>query len=133
MRRISDSDYSVVAHTDGLVFALNPALYPRMKRADYSSNLYGLGIDWLFLCAAYARGLTAMTDEAVTIRHPVTRGYSTNSAREQKRAFLEQMAPDEQLAYVRLRAHLRKRRIYHKLWWLAEQRWQRQHRVLLPQ
>lgn len=111
MRRISGSDYSVVAQTDGLVFALNPILYPRMKRADYSGNLYGLGIDWLFLCAAYARGMTAVTDEAITVRHPLSRGYSTNTAREQKRAFLKQMTTEEQLAYRRLRTHMRPRKI----------------------
>lgn len=110
IKRISDSDYSVVAHTDGLVFALNPALYARMRQADYSGNIYGLGIDWLFLCAAYARGMTALIDEAVVVRHPVTRGYSTKQAREQKRAFLKRMTSEELKAYSRLKTHMRPRR-----------------------
>lgn len=132
MQRIAGSDYSIVAHTDGLVFALNPALYPRMKRADYSGNVYGLGIDWLFLCAAYARGMTAITDEAITVRHPISRGYSSANARKQKRAFLNQMTAEEQLVYSRLRVHLRKRHIYHKLHWFAFQRWSRQEATLAP-
>lgn len=119
MRRISGSDYSVVAQTDGLVFALSPALYPRMRQADYSGNLYGLGIDWLFICAAYARGMTAITDEAITVHHPITRGYSTQDARAQKHAFLRQMSDEEQQAYRQLKAHMRVRKIFSKvLYWI---------------
>lgn len=119
IRRISGTAYSVVAQTDGLVFALSPTLYPRMKQADYTNNLYGLGIDWLFLCAAYAGGMTAITDEAITVHHPITRGYSTKEARAQKRAFLKQLSDEEQRAYRRLKAHMRPRKIFSKImYWL---------------
>lgn len=110
MKRIPGTQCCTVAQTDGLVFALSPALYPRMKQADYSGNLYGLGIDWMFVSAAYARGMTAIVDESITVHHPVTRGYSTKEARAMKHAFLLQMPPDEQAAYKRIRIHALKRK-----------------------
>lgn len=132
LHRMAGSDLSIVAHTDGIIFALNPKLYPRMRAADYSNNLFGHGIDWLFLCAAYARGMKAITDEGIIVHHPITRGYSTKEARAQKRAFLKQLSEEELVVYMRLRAHVRKRRIYHKLHWLVEQHWLRGKTALRP-
>lgn len=120
MRRIPDSNCSVVAQTDGIVFALSPSLYDRMKRLDYNNNLYGLGIDWLFICATYAQGKLAVVDEGILVRHCVTRGYSTEDARAQKRAFLTQMTPDEYDAYMRLKGHMHKRRIPSKILYFFE-------------
>lgn len=120
IRRIPNSSCSVVAQTDGLVFALSPSLYDRMKRVDYSNNLYGLGIDWLFICAAYAQGKIAVVDEGILVRHPVARGYSSEEARAQKRTFLTQMLSDEYDAYLRLKSHMHKRRIPSKILYFLE-------------
>ena len=119
IRRIPGGMCSIVGQTDGLVFALSPALYRRMKQVDYSDNLYGLGIDWLFVCAAYAQGRIAIVDEGVLVRHSVARGYSSEEARAQKRAFLAQLLPEEKDAYTRLKEHMRKGKLASKLlYWL---------------
>ncbi len=115
IKRLADSECSLVAHTDGLVFALSPLLLPRMRQANYSQNVYGLGIDWMFLCAAYSRGMVAIANESIVVRHRLSRGYSSGQARAQKRQFLKQLTPSEAITYQRLRTHLRRRKIYAKI------------------
>lgn len=120
LRRIDGSDCIMVAQTDGLVFSLSPAITQRMRDADYSQNILGHGIDWLFICAAYARDQIAVVDESILVRHPLSRGYSTHEARAQKIAFLEQHLTTEELAaHVRLRRLMLPRKHYGKLlYWL---------------
>lgn len=115
MQRMPGSYCSIVAQTDGLVFALPPSLYDRMKQVDYGDNIYSLGIDWMFICAAYARGQIAVVDEAVLLRHTITRGYSSEKAQKQKHDFLKQLFSDEKTAYVRLKAHVRTKKIWIKI------------------
>jgi hypothetical protein len=119
MYRLKGTSYSVVAHTDGLVFALAPELQARMRQADYSPNLYGLGIDWMLLCSAYARGRVAIVDESILVRHPMARGYTTRDAQSQERDFLTQMTPEEHAQHDRLKAIMKSRKrhakILHKL------------------
>lgn len=120
MQRLEGSECSIVAHTDGLVFALPPRIRLRMMEADYSHNLYGLGIDWMYICAAYAQGMVAIMDEAIIVRHSITRGYCSRDARQQKREFLKQLTPDEAAAHVRLKAHMRPRKLYAKIMYKLE-------------
>lgn len=120
MRRIAGTQYSIVAHTDGIVFALNPVLYPRMKQANYRDNLYGLGIDWLFICAAHANGMNAITDEGVTVHHPISRGYCSEEAQAHMDMFMTQLREEELEAYIRLSTHINRRRRYTKLLWRVE-------------
>lgn len=107
MGRLPTGPYHRVAQTDGLVFALSPVLLPRMRRADYSRNLFGLGIDWMFVCAAYAKGLVAIADESMTVRHWISRGYSVAESRSQMRDFLSQLSEEEKRVHERLVAHMR--------------------------
>ena len=133
--RLPDSHCSIVAHTDGIVFALAPALRDRMLQADYSGNIYGLGLDWMFLCSAYANGKIAILNEGITVHHSVTRGYSSKSARKQKREFLKQLTPAERAEYAQLRAHMQPRKLYVKfLYWLELARASKRinHRLARP-
>ena len=132
IQRIAGTKYSIVAHTDGIVFALDPALYPRMKQANYSDNLYGLGIDWLFMCAAHACGMIAITDEGVVVHHPISRGYSSKEAQAHMDTFMAQLREDELEAYTKLNTHINRRRLYTKLLWRAERYWWRARRALRP-
>ncbi|WP_221793634.1 hypothetical protein [Aquisediminimonas sediminicola] len=120
MERINNSDWSIVAQTDGIVFSMIPAIAQRMREADYSLNFYGLGIDWLFICAAYARNKIAVLDESVLVHHQLSRGYSSREARAQKQVFLStQLLQEEHAAYVSLRRHMQRRKHYSKmLYWL---------------
>lgn len=98
--------YHRVAQTDGLVFALSPRLLPRMRRADYSHNPFGLGIDWMFVCAAYANGLVAVADESAAVHHWISRGYPVAESRMQMRRFLTQLTEEEQKVRTTLLAHM---------------------------
>lgn len=121
MRRIEGSECTIVAQTDGLVFALSPAIAERMRSADYSENFYGLGIDWLFVCAAYARHQLAVVDESILVHHALSRGYSSKEARAQKHVFLKtQLTPDEHAAYVWLKRQMAPRKHYGKLLYRLE-------------
>lgn len=95
-----------VAQTDGLVFALRRDIVERMLELDYSKNLYGWGIDWMFNAVAGARGSYAAVDPSVLVRHKVGQGYPEEPAAKQMQQFLTQMTPQETKAYTRLSKHL---------------------------
>ncbi len=130
MGRLQVGPYHRVAQTDGLVFALSPRLLPRMRRADYSRNLFGLGIDWMFVCASYAEGLVAIADESVMVRHWISRGYSVAESRLQMRDFLSQLSEEEKRMHERLVAHMRPAKRLSNLVYRAEHQGQRLAKLL---
>lgn len=130
MGRLPGGPYHRVAQTDGLVFALSPRLLPRMRRAEYSRNLFGLGIDWMFVCAAYASGLVAIADESAMVRHWISRGYSVPESRLQMRDFLAQLTDEERKVHEHLVAHMRPAKRLSNLLYRAEYQRQRLNKLV---
>lgn len=100
-------DLLAVGRTDGIVFALSPGVIARMKQANYDDNVYGRGIETMFVVAAYARGMLAVVDRSVSVTHPIASGYSIEQAHEQMVQFLKQLGPRERVQMRLLNQNMR--------------------------
>uniref|UniRef100_Q3ASL0 Glycosyltransferase 2-like domain-containing protein n=1 Tax=Chlorobium chlorochromatii (strain CaD3) TaxID=340177 RepID=Q3ASL0_CHLCH len=98
---------SLVAQTDGIVFALSLPVVNRMKKINYMNNKYGWGIDWIFCCTAYALNLMVVVDEKHTVIHPLHRGYDTRQAVMEMNTFLKQLTTVEFIQYRLLSSYLK--------------------------
>ena len=97
---LDDSGLSVAANTDGIVFALSAAVADRMRRADYSSNIYGWGADAMYIAYTYANGLVAVIDAAAPpVSHPHSTGYDSDAAFAQMAPFLTQLTAQETIQH----------------------------------
>lgn len=105
LKEIANTDLVVVTHTDGIVFYLSPSVIKRMKLAHYDQNLYGWGIEAMFLSATYARGMFAVIDQSVLVRHPKSRGYPSEAAQQQCALFLNQLDLPERIQLYFLQLH----------------------------
>ncbi|WGW06062.1 glycosyltransferase [Tropicibacter oceani] len=85
------SDLVRVAQTDGVVWALGPAVLAAMRGLDYDNNNLGWGIDWVALCHARRLGLEAVRDTRHRVHHPESRGYHGGEAAQHMKAFLAQL------------------------------------------
>jgi hypothetical protein len=95
---LTDTTMNVVAWTDGVVFYLAPPIVKRMKTANYQKNIYGWGIDWMFTCAAYCRGMIAVIDTSIKVLHPRTyNSYSRLDAHNQFHDFMRQLTLSEEV------------------------------------
>jgi len=101
-----DLSLSLVAQTDGIVFALSQPILNRMKKVNYANNKYGWGIDWIFCCAAYAFNLLVVVDEKYTVIHSLQRGYDTRQAFLDMHTFLKQLTSIEFIQYRLLSSYL---------------------------
>jgi hypothetical protein len=111
IERIAGTGCSRVAHTDGLVFALSPEIAERMRQVDYSANVYGWGIDWLFICTAYSQNRIVVVDETIQVQHRLSRGYSSSDAYCQRDVFIrDQFTSDEIVEYNKLLLHMQSRK-----------------------
>ena len=104
--RFFDTPMKLVAQTDGIVFSLSKAAIARMRAVDYRGNLYGWGIDWVFMSFAYANKLFAVVDPRVRVRHPESHGYSQRNALAMMQDFLKQLGPSEYVQYALLSSHI---------------------------
>jgi hypothetical protein len=104
--RFFDTPMKLVAQTDGIVFSLSKAAIARMRSIDYSRNLYGWGIDWVFMAFTYANKLFAVVDPRVRVQHPESHGYSQETALAQMQDFLKQLGPSEYVQYALLSSHI---------------------------
>jgi hypothetical protein len=104
--RFFNSPMKLVAQTDGIVFSLSKAAITRMRALDYSKNLYGWGIDWVFMAFTYANKLFAVVDPRVQVRHPESHGYSQHNANALMQDFLKQLGPSEYVQYALLSSHI---------------------------
>ena len=84
-----------VGRTDGIVFYLSQDIIQRMRCVDYSQNIYGRGIELMFVMAAYARGLIAVIDTTILVKHPKATGYDKTKANSQMQEFLKQLTIPE--------------------------------------
>jgi hypothetical protein len=103
----NDLSLSLVAQTDGIVFALSQPILNRMKKVNYANNKYGWGIDWIFCCTAYAFNLMVVVDENYTVIHPLQRGYDTKKAVTDMNIFLKQLTTTEFIQYRLLSSYLK--------------------------
>ena len=101
-----DTPMKLVAQTDGIVFSLSKAAIARMRAVDYTKNLYGWGIDWVFMAFTYANKLFAVVDPRVPVRHPESHGYSQHNALAMMQDFLTQLGPSEFVQYALLSSHI---------------------------
>lgn len=103
---IGKSALNIVARTDGIVFYLNKKIVKRMQRAVYDENIYGRGIELLFVSATYAMGMIAVIDTSILVKHPKHTGYSEKEAHEQFIQFLKQFTISEQVHRLLLKSHM---------------------------
>ena len=78
---ISESNLSVVALTDGIVFYLSSEVISRMRKVSYGDNPFGWGIDLLFCTAAHVLDYLVVVDESIEISHPKLTGYNSHHAK----------------------------------------------------
>ena len=99
--RISDFDTAnslvSVRQTDGIVWAMSEPVISRLRKADYSANRLGWGIDSMAIAFAYANNMLVLRDTSLLVHHPKGKGYGREEAAEQFSSFLEQMTPQERI------------------------------------
>ena len=99
----------MVADTDALVFCLARVVVERMKMVHYESNLYGWGINGMFVASAFVMKLLVVVDQKCAVRHREGRGYNAKSAKLQKNQFLQQMTVEERFRHLNLRTYMAQR------------------------
>lgn len=104
-----------VAIIDGIVWALSRRVCTRLRAFDYSRNNIGWGIDWAAACYSHATGLEVIVDTAVTVEHPMSRGYATESALDQMGVFLGDLTDHEDAMRGLIRGYLAPRRGDHPI------------------
>lgn len=97
-----------VEQTDGVVWAMAPAVLARLAELDYECNNIGWGIDWAALRFARRAGLRVLRDLSVRIRHPHSRGYDSAAAGRNMAAFLAQLPADDRAWIEDTHARLRR-------------------------
>lgn len=102
-----------VAIIDGIVWALSAAVCARLTAFDYTRNNVGWGIDWAASAFAHASGREVLVDTSITVEHPMSRGYATESALDQLEVFLEGLDDHERAMRALIRGFLAPRRSDH--------------------
>lgn len=100
--RLSVDGLFAAAQTDGIVLGLARPVMDRLRRARLDDNLYGWGIDFMAIAAAYSSDRLAIVDLSQRVEHPKVRGYPGDVAQEQCDAFLQQLSPIEREWHERL-------------------------------
>jgi GT2 family glycosyltransferase len=107
---INGTNLLEVAQTDGIVWALHPALFPALRALDYSGNNLGWGIDWVALHDCIRQGKLAVRDLSYAVSHPDSRGYHNAEATQHMKNFLGQLPTADQREIMRLHADLETRK-----------------------
>lgn len=94
---IANTELLLVDQTDGVVWAIHPALYPALKELDYRQNNLGWGIDWVALHETKRLNRVAVRDLAHHVVHPESRGYHNAEAAQHLKNFLAQLPRYKQL------------------------------------
>lgn len=94
---IKDTPLHIVANTDGMIFSLDRHSINRMKKVDYSSNIYGWGISPLFCAHAFVTNRLVVVDKSVVVNHPMGSGYDRTEAYSQLNHFRHQFTTDEMI------------------------------------
>ena len=106
--KVNDTDLTVSAMTDGIVFYLSPQVTSRMKQVDYGGNKFGWGIDGLFCANAYVNNKFVVIDTGVTVYHPLRKtGYDKGEAMSSEMEFVKkQFTHSERIQYKLLRTYV---------------------------
>ena len=110
-----------VAQTDGIIFALAPAVLNRLRQLDLSGNNLGWGIDWAAIGFSLATGRLVLRDLSLVVQHPASRGYMSDLALDQMRSILAALPLAEQTQVLLLMEFCEKRQgagrpLAQKLW-----------------
>ncbi len=111
---LGSAGLEIVAETDGIIFALRRPVVERMKRADYSKNLYGWGISAMFCAFALQSQKLIVVDKLIKAIHPPTRGYDSTNSWSMRTEFLKQLNRHEKILAFLLRfyvSHRQKRKV----------------------
>ena len=90
LQTIPNTSLSLAVRTDAICFYLAAPIVQRMKQVDYQRNVYGRGIEALFVANAFTRGLMVVIDQAVCVHHPNSSGYPVDIANQQCTEFMKQ-------------------------------------------
>lgn len=104
--KVNGTSLSVVARTDGIVFYLSPKIIKRMRKANYKHNIYGRGIELMFVTSCYAKGMIAVIDQAIKVNHPKSTGYSEKEAHTQFLEFIKQLNTLEEVQRILLKTYM---------------------------
>jgi hypothetical protein len=101
--KIHNTSLSIVVQTDTIVTAFSNIIVNRMRRFNYTKNIYGWGIGWAANAYALSNGYLSIVDREVKITHPKESGYQALEASKQRNLFLSQCTPQElvQLSMMR--------------------------------
>lgn len=80
-----------VAQSDGVVWALHPAIWREMARFDYDVANLGWGIDWIAGLLARRQDRHCVRDMRHVVHHPPGRGYSGAVATQHMKNLLAQL------------------------------------------
>lgn len=104
--KIAGTSLHIVCQTDGIIFCLRSSIVDRMRYVDYSKNIYGFGIDYIFITNAYSSGKLAVIDTSVVINHSFKRGYDSSIAISTMTKFLsENLTFTENALFIVLRSY----------------------------
>jgi hypothetical protein len=107
-------DLFVVPFTDCTCWFITGDIVRQLPPVDLSQNKYGWGIPRAIAALSHLSGRPCVRDYAFTIRHPRGRGYSSESAAEQLKAYVGSLGPevrDEISRLEEVRARLREKPI----------------------
>ena len=109
-----------VAQTDGIVFALSAPVVARMAQLEEKGNNLGWGIDRAAAAFARTTGRLVVRDQALLVRHDISRGYESGVAVEQMWVYLAQLTLAERdmllLSHSYLGAQIQRRKsLYQRL------------------
>ncbi|WP_136413182.1 hypothetical protein [Herbaspirillum sp. ST 5-3] len=108
---VNSTSLQIVAQTDGIVFCLSQPVQERMRSASYDENLYGWGIDWMFICHSFSTDKLVVVDTSILVNHPKSSGYQREIAGNQMSKFLHQLSAGELVQYQLLNAYIHVRTI----------------------
>jgi hypothetical protein len=104
--KIAESNLTISALTDGIVFYLSPEIIRRMRRVEFGTNPLGWGIDLLFCTTSYLMDKLIVIDETIKVFHPKTRGYDGKEAGLLMKKFFDQFSQSERVQCNLLRAYV---------------------------
>ena len=96
--------------TDGIAWAIAPALVDRLRLFDFEANNIGWGIDWASIACAYVNNFMVIRDMSFKVFHPSSRGYSSADALRQMQKFFEQFTLQERTMLHLLTQHVEHRK-----------------------
>ena len=93
--KLNHEGLDLVAQTDAVVFGLSESICHRLKRIDFTKNIYGWGIDLIMVANAYVSNLYVTLDSSILVDHSKERGYSSDEAKLQLMQFFREFSTQE--------------------------------------